>query len=421
MMRMFFKGKFIISILLLFIVASFSVTFAYWTSNVQGSSSTGNGSVGVGLWVPPGFVGIAQEEGNGMIRLDQIGTTVGSTFYPLTGQLYIQMTDIDLSGSFIPIGLSSQTPFGGEYHGNGFSISGLNINITQSSGSSVYAGLFYQNAGIISGVSLINVSVSVNKSLAGAGTDEIHVGGIAGRNTGDIFNSYVSGSVSGTATRTTSGNGNETVTTRAFVGGIAGSNTGKIGVSYSNADISSNTIASANTNNKDLYGYSYAGGLVGINQSPGTINKTYATGTITAESRITNTGNKPQQANANSYAGGLVGHNDSASVSNSFATGDVEARTQTSATGVANRYYGYINGLGISTNSLRLNTQTISGFVITPGASGNQIPNNLDNTVQSVAIEYLRSESDITGSLSWSVNDWTFNSTFYPRLKRNKY
>jgi len=420
------KQKLIISLLMLFFVASFSTTYAFWASSVEGSSNTGNGVIGVGLWVPDGFVGVAQQEGNGMIRLDQIGTTVGTKFYPLVGQPYIQMTDIALTGNFTPIGFSSKTPFGGEFHGNGFSITGLNINITQSTGNNIYAGLFYQNEGTISRVSLIGVDITVNKSLSGAGTDELHVGGLAGQNSGFIFNSYVTGSITGSMSRTVptgSGGGNQTSILYASVGGLVGTNTGDIGVSHSNASITSYASVTATTNNRTTITHSHAGGLVGKNTSTGSVSKSYSTGEVTANALTNNSGNRSNQSFANSYAGGLVGINELGVVENSFSAvsfGSIQSKTQSNSNVTANRYYGHINGFGVSSNSYYLDTQLISGTKIPTSTDGNSIENTLDPVVHKEQYQ-LRQQSFLTSTLEWLTNDWIFDTTHYPRLKRNKY
>lgn len=416
-MRYFRKGKLMISLLMLFLLASFGVTFAFWASSVQGSSQVGDGVLEIGVWVPSGYIGVTADGAGDMITLDEIGTAL----YPLSGN-YIQMSDIDWNNqAFTPIGLSTSGVFSGEFHGNGFSISNININITHTNtGTTSYAGLFYRNSGLISRVSLINANLTLTKTATGVSADDLRLGGIVGENTGSIVYSYVSGSVSGIMDISTTANG-QTLNTYTFVGGIAGINLGNIHNSYSNSTISSIANSIATTNNSSAYAHAYAGGLVGQNEGTGSILNTYATGNVTSEAKADNTGNRKQQAYAFSYAGGLVGNNDTATVSNSFSTGTVQARTQTTVNGQATRYFGYINGLGTSSSSYRLDTQSISGFVITPGATGNAIQNTTDSTVTSATQTNLRLESFVTANLLWSANDWMFDPTYYPRLKRNKY
>lgn len=416
-MRNLHKKKIVNIILMLFFIVSFSTTYAFWASSVSGASQVGDGVLEIGLWVPTGYVGVTEDGAGDMITLNEIGTAS----YPLSGN-YIQMSDIDWSNlAFTPIGLSTSGVFTGEYHGNGFSISNININLTHSNtGTTSYAGLFYRNSGLISRVSLINPSITLTKTQTGITAGEVRLGGIAGENTGSIVYSYVTGSVSAAMSRTGNSNG-QTLNTYVFVGGIAGINSGNIHHSYSNATINSTSNTTTIRNQSFAYAYAYAGGLVGRNEGSGSIINTYATGNVTSEAKASNTGNRSNQAYAFSYAGGLAGHNNGATLSNSFATGTVQARTQTTATGQATRYFGYINGLGTSLGSYRLSTQSISGFVITPGATGTAIQNTADSSVISATQTNLRLESFVTSNLLWSSDDWMFDASYYPRLKRNKY
>lgn len=106
------------------------------------------------------------------------------------------------------------------------------------------------------------------------------IGGLVGRNYGQITNSYVTGDVTG----------------RDEVGGLVGRNCGNITESYTVGRVES------------LWN---AGGLVGLN-SGGNISKSYATGSVTGiETGINYT-----------YAGGLVGTNNG-SISDSYARGAV--------------------------------------------------------------------------------------------------
>jgi len=313
----------------------------------------------------------------------------------------------------------------GVVHGNGFSISNVDINISISAtGSNHNIGLFIHNNGLISGVSLIDISVTVSITATGVGTDHLYMGGLTGRNSGSIYYSYVSGDINGTMTRSTTTN-NETISSTAFVGGISGINTGNIHNSYSSSNVSLTANATTVHNLSSATATAFAGGLVGRNQAEGSIINTYATGNVTSEAKADNTGNRAQRAYANSYAGGLIGRNNGPDIANSFATGTIQARTQTTASGNATRYYGNINGFGTSMDSYYLDTQSISGFVITPGATGTAIENTTDSTILSATETELRSEAFITtialSDLLWNSGDWIFNASYYPRLKRNKY
>jgi len=130
---------------------------------------------------------------------------VGSTLS--TESHYRLMADITLTsdndddpgnGNWTPIG--GTRGFSGTFDGNGYTITGLRINIPENFLSHyVSAGMFGGNDGVIENLGLIDVSIS-------AGTQGI--GGIAGVNNGTIQNCFVSGSIGDTFTK----------------GGIVGSN-----------------------------------------------------------------------------------------------------------------------------------------------------------------------------------------------------
>jgi Immunoglobulin I-set domain/M26 IgA1-specific Metallo-endopeptidase N-terminal region len=138
----------------------------------------------------------------------------------LSGNYCLGQTISANGATIAPIGTST-APFTGTFDGQGYEISGLTINDT-----GIYVGLFaYLGAGgQISNLGLTNVSVT-----APSGYD---VGGLVGRNSGTISNSYTTGSVTGTAGNTNGLNG-------IAVGGVAGWNFGTITQSYSAASVGS--------------------------------------------------------------------------------------------------------------------------------------------------------------------------------------
>ena len=172
---------------------------------------------------------------------------------------------------FAPIG-----SFSGSLDGLGNTIDGLRIISSER-----YVGLFGQ-IGINGGVSDLNLT---NVSLTANGKSQF-VGGVAGNNRGTITKVSVSGNVEG----------------GAIVGGMAGRNGGTIMQSYSMADVSGGKGA-------------FVGGLVGLNDKPGSIKNAHATGAVSG-------------GNA-SVLGGLVGMNIGA-IDPSYATGTVS----TTGTGV---------------------------------------------------------------------------------------
>ncbi|MFK4259501.1 GLUG motif-containing protein [Agrobacterium tumefaciens] len=190
---------------------------------------------------------------------------------------------------FKPIGDSS-APFTGTFDGLGHTITGLTIDRPTTD----YVGLFgYTGSG--SAISSLGL---VDGSVTGRGG----VGGLAGRNEGDITQSYATSHIKGSD----------------IVGGLIGSNSGSVIKSYAIGSVTGSSTA--------------IGGLVGFNS--GSINKAYATGSVTGSAVYvgglvgSNTG-----AINNSYAtgavagshtvGGLVGSNTGTTIDNSYATGAV--------------------------------------------------------------------------------------------------
>ncbi|WP_185958489.1 IPT/TIG domain-containing protein [Fodinibius sediminis] len=187
---------------------------------------------------------------------------------------FVQATNIDASATagwnggqgFKPIG-DYNTGFSGSYDGDGYTISGLTMDRTQSN---VY-GLFgvLASRGQLSNVRLTNIDITTDDTA----------GGLVGGNQGTITDSYVSGTI--------------TSSTNGTTGGLVGENNGVIRKSYSLANVN---------------GRANVGGLVGTNYY-GTITNSYATGNVDASLTI---------------AGGLVGNNKSV-IEHSYATGAVSA------------------------------------------------------------------------------------------------
>jgi prepilin-type N-terminal cleavage/methylation domain-containing protein len=285
--------------------------------------------------------------------------------YPLSGK-YILMANLDLSSyssgeGWNPIG-SSNTPFTGQFDGNGLVIKNLTINRPSTN----YQGLFGYtgNTTKLSNIGLENVSVTgqsytgglvglnnygaiTNSYSTGSVTGVQNVGGLVGYNFyGDITSSYSTGSVTGTGydigglvgmnySGTITGSySTGSVTGNAFnTGGLVGDNTGDITNSYSTGSV---TGAGQGT-----------GGLVG-NNDYGTITSSYSTGSVT---------------NTALNTGGLVGVNYGA-ITNSYSTGSVSSTTGNSHTG---GLVGY-NYSGTITNSY-WDTQT-SGITTSAGGTG---------------------------------------------------
>lgn len=166
--------------------------------------------------------------------------------------------------------------YAGTFDGGGKTITGLTIN--QSSESNV--GLF---ASIAEGGTVKNLKLDDVDIIAGS-----NVGAIAGENRGTIENCSVSGSVTGSSNNSCVGgiagwhyggtitdcHSSATVKGIAFIGGIAGQSNASITACYSTGSVT----ATINSNN-----YSYAGGVVGMNNNGAILTACYATGNVEGE------------------------------------------------------------------------------------------------------------------------------------------
>jgi len=151
---------------------TFTGTGGAWASN--GSLSTTTDDT---IRVLNGKLVVASEA-----DLRKIGT--GGVWY-LTAQ-YIQTANINLTGSWTPIGTSTAgSQFTGSYDGGGHTITGLSITTGGNQGLFGYIGA----SGKVENLGLVNVSITGNNS---------NVGGIAGQNNGTIQNCYVTGNITGT-------------------------------------------------------------------------------------------------------------------------------------------------------------------------------------------------------------------------------
>ena len=167
-------------------------------------------------------------------------------------------------GGWEPIG-SFIKPFKAIFEGNGYTISNLMVDRTNTHRAGLFAHI---RRGAIVNIGLLNINIK----------GRVYVGGIVGSSRdSDITNSYVSGSVEG----------------ERQVGSLAGTIT--------NGTITNSYATSA------VEGISNVGGLVGYRN--GKITNSYATGVVTG---------------TGSNVGGLVGQNaDESQITNSYATGVV--------------------------------------------------------------------------------------------------
>ena len=228
-----------------------------------------------------------------------------------------------------PIGVdTSGRRFNATFDGNGHTVSNLYIDRAIGSDRSSGVGLFgvAGESGVIRGIGLVNAEVHGYSQVGGlvgkhsgtisdsyatgnvTGSDD-DVGGLVGENSGQVSDSYATGGVTG------SGNS---------VGGLVGRSTGPISDSYATGSVTGRgdsvgglvgevgshktVIASYATGSVSGRGSSF-GGLVGYARSGATFTASYATGNVSGDSEI----------------GGLVGHGSHITVIAGYATGSVTA------------------------------------------------------------------------------------------------
>ena len=209
-----------------------------------------------------------------------------------------------------PIG-STSNPFSGVFEGNGYTIANLYIqHPTRDSGffSTLDTKAKVQNVG------LLDVNVE------GSGESTNNIGSLVGSNNGSIINSYATGNVAATTSSLSFNSG-----------GLVGDNIGSIINSYTMVDVkgSSSVGGLAGANSGSIIN-SYTtgavegtrdniGGLVGVNSESGSIENTYAEGTVMGRSQVGGLVGQHNGSMINSYAalgvvngsgsniGGLVG------------------------------------------------------------------------------------------------------------------
>ena len=302
---------------------------------------------------------------------------------------------------WVPIG-SEIKPFAGSFDGNGYTISGLQINRDTAENQSLFG--VTSSAALISNVGLLHVKIEGGAKVAG----------LVGTNRGQVGYSYVSGSITskpgniaGGLVAINAGGGIigsyaiSEVSGVSSIGGLVGDNRGTIINSHADSVV----LTSAS-------GGSSFGGLVGYNRS--LIANSYATGRLLT--------------NNNSIIGGLVGQNDwSAKIINGYASVSIEGAVAGGLIGYntgsiknsyaigelkqGNRTRGSLVGISEGVDTIAAsywNTDTI--------ATG---PNNGSgqNTLQLQSGTSQSSDAS-NAYYKWSDGDWHFgNISQYPTLK----
>ncbi len=238
---------------------------------------------------------------------------------------YALGSHLDLSG--VAWAWSGSSPnLSGKFDGLGHTLK--NLSITSTLGG--YTGLFGTIApnADLRHIGLVNANISVSTNTLGP------VGGLAGQNLGSIRRAYVTGQISSS---TSNAPGQV-----ALVGGLVGGNLGSISDSYSTAQV---TVSNATS---IAAGSSFAGGLVGQNNTTGSIRRSYATGKVS----VTTTGGI--------FAGGLVGMS-SGSIDQTYAIGQVQTNKAGSIGGLV--------GVSVTVTNSFWDTQT-TGQTTSAGGTG---------------------------------------------------
>ncbi len=235
-----------------------------------------------------------------------------SVSYALQNSISFGSTDVWDSAGFIPVG-TTNAPFTGNFTGSalfsgsqticpaasgGCTISDLTINSTQARPVGLFGTV--GSGATLTGIRLLNANVTGVQS----------VGAVVGSNAGTLSFSSSTGAVTSTNS-TTTGYG---------VGGIVGENTGAVDRVFSMATVTGAAGA-----------YMLAGGVIGFNQTGGTLSNAYAAslGSISSGGfagglaggnmgTISNGYAAGPVTGASTVSGGLVGTNASGTLSNSF-------------------------------------------------------------------------------------------------------
>ena len=305
---------------------------------------------------------------------------------------------------FEPIGVfGGGRGFSARFDGKGYAI--FNLYINRSGTDNI--GLFGATRGQITNLGLLNVDI----------TGRISVGGLAGRNSNIITNSYVAGTVEGSGS----------------VGGLVGSNA----VSITNSCASASVSGSGDQ----------IGGLVGNSDSNSTIRNSCATGTVSGSgSRIGGLVGSNRAAITSSYAtgtvegsgnnvGGLVGFNNGVTITNSYATGSVSGLgnnvgglvgSTLNASKIENSYAtgtvegsdssSHVGGLVGNDPSIMIsNSYWLSGSA---SGGGTNVPADTERTVEQLTSPTTPGTVSTDAYYTWRNEDWDFGtSNQFPIIK----
>ncbi len=365
------KKKIILILLILNIVFSAGMTFAYWASSILGNSQPGTGTVDIGDWGTPIFT--TTEFYDFVNRTTSVST-----------EKYYLANNLDFS-SYTWTPIAATRIFRGTLNGNGKSIS--NLTIDYNSSSIAYSGIFPR----LDGATITNLTLDNIQIISYLSTTTRVAGLIAG----DAYNgntvnlSMITVNDSGVQGRSNNG-----------VGGLIGFITG------TNTTVIMNNIKA--TNLKAFNINTSAGGLIGN-----------VAGNARLEMYDIDFQGEAYSYNGTSNVGGLVGY----ALSNSYVTIEraiIEAsfqNTQVVAAPYTNlysaRYLGGVFGRHATATARTLLTDVFYTGNLFPSTDTRRLDvgtvSGLDSTQATLTrIFYSRVGFRATGGvLSYTVTGWT--------------
>ena len=356
---------------------------------------------------------------NGLNKHYRLGSNVDLTAYLAVGGAGYSKWG---TAGWLPVGAYS-TPFTGSFDGNGYKITGLRIDRSNTG----YVGLF----GYINGATIRNLGVEIASAGVKGSSD---TGGLVGwSNNSSISNCFSTGNVSGgfsvgglvgylynsNATKCyATGN----ISGHYYIGGLVGQ---QYNSGYSGA------ITSCYARGNVIVDSEKAGGLVGqqnsSSNSSSAITNCYATGNVSGlvsgglvgeQYALSNNGvntitNSYATGNASGYnlIGGLVGrqyayNGGSNKITNCYATGNTICSNNTGA--IAGWQVSASNGSDSIVNSYRYQLAKINGV-----ARAENTPNGIHGGIKTAS--QLKTQSTYTG---WAFNTtaWQWDSRGFPKL-----
>ncbi len=339
-------------------------------------------------------------------QLALVASYLGSHF-ELGADIEFTESDFAADGAFYnggkgwePLGSSVNNAFTGSFNGNGYSISGIVINASESSES--YFGIFGVNKGTIKNFSVEDISIDVS----GGGTT-VFAGAVAGENNKTVENISASGNIEISEDSSASG-----ASSYLYIGGITGMTAE--GSAVTNAENSVGVVVSSVKSNI------YAGGISGY--VIGTVDSCRNAGSVTASNAVS----------YQIYAGGIAGLNDG-TVKNVYNTAQVSAKSTVSSF----IYAGGIIGSNRNYTELCYNAGNVLSNRFAGALAGRNDNATLDNAyfleTETKAIGYSVSSDEsyeecsqeqMCSSETFAAFDFgkvweldTYNTYKYPQLK----